>query len=123
MVGNRERAANVEVKCTDLAANPYLALAGLLAAGLDGVARGLPLGEPITDDPARLDEAELSRRGIRRLPMSLADAVGEFQRSTLLRAVLGDVLADAVVAVREGEQRRAVSLTDEQVAEAYRWVY
>lgn len=123
MVGNRERAANVEVKCTDLAANPYLALAGLLAAGLDGVRRGLPLGEPITDDPSRFDEAELSRRGIRRLPTSLAVAVAEFQRCPLLRRVLGEVLADAVVAVREGEQRRAAGLTDEQVAEAYRWVY
>ena len=38
MVGNRERAANLEVKCADLAANPYLLIAGVLAAGLDGIA-------------------------------------------------------------------------------------
>src|SRR3954469_15886470 len=78
MVGNRERAANLEVKCADLAANPYLLVAGGPAAGLDGVARALALTEEITGDPAALDPAEAEKRGVRRLPASLPEAIEAF---------------------------------------------
>ena len=122
-VGHQDRAANLEVKCVDLAANPYLAFAGVLAAGLDGMRRGLRPRPPVSGDPAGLDPAELAERGIRRLPESLADALVAFEKSGLLREALGDVLADAVLAVRRGEQARAEQLTPEGIAEAYRWVY
>ncbi len=123
MVGHRDHAANLEVKCVDLAANPYLALAGVLAAGLDGLRRGLRPGPPVSGDPAGFDPTELAGRGIRRLPESLPDALGAFEKSGLLRETLGGVLADAVLAVRRGEQARVAHLTPEAVAEAYRWVY
>lgn len=123
MVGDRDRAANLEVKCVDLAANPYLALAGVLAAGLDGLRRRLEPGPPVSGDPAALDDAERQRRGIRRLPAALPDAVAAFAASGLLRDALGDVLADAVLAVRRGEHDRVHGMSPEAVAEAYRWVY
>jgi glutamine synthetase len=122
-VGDRDNAANLEVKCVDLAANPYLALAGVLAAGLDGMRRGLRPGPPVSGDPANLDPVELADRGIRRLPESLPDALVAFEKSGLLRETLGGVLADAVLAVRRGEQARIEHLSPEAVAEAYRWVY
>jgi glutamine synthetase len=123
IAGARATAANLEVKCTDLAANPYLALAGVVAAGLAGVGAGAPLGEPITGDPSRFDDAELARRGIVRLPQTLTAAAAAFRSSQLLRRTLGEVLADAVLAVREGEVRRCAGLTPEGVAAAYRYVY
>src|SRR3954469_8948628 len=52
MAGNRERAAKLEVKCAALPATPYLLIAGVLAAGLDGIGRALTLPEEITGDPA-----------------------------------------------------------------------
>jgi glutamine synthetase len=122
-LGDRHRAANVEVKCADLAANPYLLLAGLLAAGLDGIDRALSLPEEISGDPARFDAAELAAKGVRRLPQSLDEAVQEFTGSKLLRDALGPVLADAVVAVRRGESSRMAGLDPAQIAQAYRWVY
>ncbi|WP_086724518.1 glutamine synthetase family protein, partial [Streptomyces carpinensis] len=122
-LGLRDRAANLEVKPVDLAANPYLALGCLIAAGLDGIASSAPLPEETTGDPARLDEAEASARGVRRLPTSLAEAVTAFRGDELLRAALGPVLADAVIAVREGEIAAVAGLDDEQVAAAYRWRY
>jgi glutamine synthetase len=123
MVGSRDRAANLEVKCVDLAANPYLAFAGVLAAGLDGLRRGLRAQPPVAGDPAGLSEAERQERGIARLPQTLPAAVAAFEGSALLRDALGGVLADAVVAVRRGEQDRADTLRPEEIAEAYRWVY
>ncbi|MFF4905477.1 glutamine synthetase family protein [Streptomyces sp. NPDC001260] len=121
--GLREQAANLEVKPVDLAANPYLALGCVIAAGLDGMNRSLRLPEEITGDPAHLDPAEAAARDVRRLPASLAEAVEEFRKDERLRAALGPVLADAVIAVRQGEIAAVDGHDDEWVAAAYRWKY
>lgn len=121
--GRRSQAANLEVKPVDLAANPYLAVGCLIAAGLDGLTASAPLPEEITGDPAHLDAREAAARGVRRLPVSLAESVEEFRKDEQLRDVLGPVLADAVIAVRQGEIAAVDGLDDEQVAAAYRWKY
>ncbi|MFJ8630114.1 glutamine synthetase [Streptomyces sp. NPDC093568] len=120
--GHRDQAANLEVKPVDLAANPYLALGCLIAAGLDGVASDARLPEEITGDPALLGAEEAAARGVRRLP-PLGEAVEEFRTDQVLRAALGPVLADAVIAVRQGELDAVAGLDDDQVAAAYRWRY
>ncbi|MET9357912.1 gamma-glutamylpolyamine synthetase GlnA3 [Streptomyces sp. NPDC006617] len=121
--GIRDRAANLEVKPVDLAANPYLALASVLAAGLDGLASSAPLPEEITGDPARLDPAAAAARGVRRLPVTLTESVAAFRADGVLREALGPVLADAVIAVRLGEAGSVEGLDDDGVAAAYRWKY
>jgi glutamine synthetase len=113
----------MEVKCADLAANPYLLLAGLVGAGREGVATGAALGPEVTGDPARFSAAELAERGIRRLPASLADAVREFESSPLGTAVYGEVLAGAITAVRRGELARTEGWAPDRIAQAYRWVF
>ncbi|MET8828643.1 glutamine synthetase family protein [Streptomyces sp. NPDC004610] len=121
--GQRGQAANVEVKPVDLAANPYLALGCALAAGLDGIGAGAALPPETTGDPAGLDPAEAKAREVRRLPVSLAEAVTAFRADPVLRNALGPVLTDAVIAVREGEIAAVAGLDDERVAAAYRWKY
>ncbi|MFH9553857.1 glutamine synthetase [Streptomyces sp. NPDC051445] len=121
--GRRTEQANLEVKPVDLAANPYLALGCLIAAGLDGLASGAVLPEETTGDPARLGAGEADARGVRRLPTSLGGALAEFRADEVLRAALGPVLADAVSAVRQGEIDAVEGLDDERVAAAYRWKY
>ncbi|GAA4317710.1 gamma-glutamylpolyamine synthetase GlnA3 [Streptomyces venetus] len=121
--GLRDQAANLEVKPVDLAANPYLALGCLIAAGLDGLTSSAALPGEITGDPARLTAVEAAARGVRRLPISLEQAVEEFRADEPLRAALGPVLADAVIAVRLGELESVAGLDDDQVAAAYRWKY
>ncbi|MYS93065.1 MULTISPECIES: glutamine synthetase family protein [Streptomyces] len=121
--GLRDQAANLEIKPVDLAANPYLAIGSLIAAGLDGLTSSATLPEETTGDPARLSEAEAAARGVRRLPVSLEQAVAEFRGDDVLRAALGPVLADAVIAVRRGELASVAGLDDDQVAAAYRWRY
>ncbi|MGW6542631.1 glutamine synthetase [Streptomyces massasporeus] len=121
--GLRDRAANLEIKPVDLAANPYLAIGSLIAAGLDGLTSSAALPDETTGDPAHLGEAEAAARGVCRLPDSLERAVEAFREDEVLRTALGPVLADAVVAVRRGEQASVAGLDDDQVAAAYRWRY
>ncbi|MGQ4335628.1 glutamine synthetase, partial [Streptomyces hayashii] len=121
--GRRAEQANLEVKPVDLAANPYLALGCLIAAGLAGLTSGAALPEETRGDPVRLDPEQAAARGVRRLPVSLAEAVAAFRSDEVLRAALGPVLADAVAAVRQGEIDAVDGLDDEQVAAAYRWKY
>lgn len=121
--GLRDQAANLEIKPVDLAANPYLAIGSLIAAGLDGLTSSAALPGETTGDPARLAEAEAAARGVRRLPVSLREAVEEFRADEPLRAALGPVLADAVIAVRRGELASVAGLDDDQTAAAYRWKY
>ncbi len=115
--------ANLEVKCFDLAANPYLVVGALIAAGLDGVTRGRQLPPEVTGDPARLDAATAAERGVIRLPQHLGEVVDAFDGCPVLRAALGDTLADAVVAVRRGEEQRFAGSDPDTIAAALRWVY
>jgi len=103
--GLEMESTNLELKPCDPSNNPYLALGGLLAAGLDGMERKLDPGEPTLVDPDTLSEAERTRRGIRRLPGSLAEALAALERDEVLRAALGDVLAKEYITVKRSEVR------------------
>ncbi len=121
--GSSDWAANLEVKCLDLTANPYLLLAGLLAAGLTGVAAGARLPEPVDVDPAALPSEELERRGIRRLPTSLRHATDALGADQVLRDALGSPLLDSVLAVRESEIELFAEASAEEVVRALRWTH
>jgi len=103
--GLEMESTNLEFKPCDPSNNPYLALGGLLAAGLDGMERKLDPGEPALVDPDTLSEAERDRRGIRRLPTSLGEALSALERDEVLRAGLGEVLAKEYLAVKRSEVR------------------
>ena len=121
--GIESSAANLEVKCFDLAANPYLLLGALAVAALDGLRRGGRLPPPVTGDPARFSADELAARGIRRLPTTLGASVEALAAADNLRAALGDMLMDAVLAVRRAEADRFRDTPPEDVVAALRWVY
>jgi glutamine synthetase len=114
---------NVELKASDASANPYLSLAGVIAAGLDGIARGLDLPPPIDVDPGQLDETERKARGIDRLPATLDEALAQLERDPVLLGALGDELARAYLAVKRAEAAElgALALADEvaRLVEAY----
>lgn len=121
--GSESQAANMEVKCFDLLANPYLVLSGLLAAGMAGLADGAQLPEPIDVDPAALAEASLEARGIKRLPTTLRDALAAFRGDDALTQAFGDDLVAALAAVRESELELFEDATDEDLAAATRWAH
>jgi glutamine synthetase len=119
--GATSTAANVEVKCFDLHANPYLVFAGLIAAGLSGLATDSSLPDPVDVDPAVLPEAELASRGIKRLPTSLHEAVDAFAADSVVTQAYGDALSASIVAIRESELELFDGVSDEEVAAATRW--
>jgi glutamine synthetase len=122
-ITSRARSANLEVKAGDGGANPYLAMAVVAAAALDGIERGAALPEPVQDDPSTLAPAELRRLGVVRLPATLDEATERLAGSGVARRVMGDVLHDAFVAVRRRECETHGSLGDDELADAYRWRY
>jgi glutamine synthetase len=101
--GMEEASTNVELKAADASANPYLALGGLIAAGLDGIERGLEPPEPVEVDPATIDEAEREARGIHPLPATQAEALDALAADGVLMGELGPVLAESYLAVRRSE--------------------
>lgn len=93
----------VELRAADSACNPYLGAAMCLAAGLEGIEEGLDPGEPNTDNMYLASERELKRRKISMLPRTLDEAVSEFQKDKLSRAVFGDAMFDSWIANKRDE--------------------
>jgi glutamine synthetase len=123
IVGTRPAAANLELKSMDGSANAYLALGAIVAAGIDGIERGLTLPDPVLVDPASLSTAKRKAMGIRQLPSSLGAAIKELERSTLLREAMGDVLFEAFLATRRAERDAYQGRDPEDVVRAHRWRY
>ncbi len=86
----KENATRIELRSPDPACNPYLAFSVMLAAGLDGIERGLELPDDVTDDVYEMTDAERADRGIGRLPGDLDEALRDMEESELVRTALGD---------------------------------
>jgi glutamine synthetase len=97
----------IEDRTIDGSANPYLAAAAVLAAGLDGIENGLDAGEPNSENLYDYTYEELTGRGMRALPANLLDAVGELERDDVLREALGrgrnEDYADYYIRVKRNE--------------------
>lgn len=101
--GRVEASTNIEIKAVDGSANPYLALGAIVAAGLDGMQRGLDPGEPVLTNPHDMDESERVARGIRRYPTTLAEALVELEQDQVLLDALGSERAHEFIGVRRAE--------------------
>lgn len=86
----KEEATRIEFRSPDPACNPYLAFAVMLAAGLKGIEENYPLPDPMEEDVYEMDEVARERAGIDSLPGNLFEAIGEVEKSELVRETLGD---------------------------------
>ena len=86
----RGQATRVELRCPDPSCNPYLALAVCLAAGLDGIEKGLTPPEEITENIFAMDEAARAERGIESLPGTLKEAIDIMACDKLICEALGE---------------------------------
>jgi glutamine synthetase len=100
--GNEMASANLELKPSDSSANPYLALGGLIAAGLDGLTNKIIPSQDLelNSAPSRLSDEELRVRGIQKLPQTLDEAVQALADDPVLMDSLGSTLSEAYIAIR-----------------------
>ena len=85
-----EVATRMELRFPDATANPYFAFAVMLAAGLEGMDRGLKVPEPMSIDLYSITPLEREEMGINSLPHDLFEAVKVAEKSEFLGQVLGD---------------------------------
>jgi glutamine synthetase len=97
----------IEDRTIDGSANPYLAAAAVLAAGLDGIAQRTDAGEPNAENLYAHSYEDLTALGMRTLPANLLEAIGELDRDDVLRAALGrgraEDYVDYYARVKRGE--------------------
>jgi glutamine synthetase len=114
---------NVEVKCLDASANPYLLVGAVIALGLAGIKRGLRLPPEVTVDPATLPEDELTAAGAMLLPRTLAETLEHFRGCDTLAEAMGPALFGTIVAVREAELAHFGGASDDEIVAATRFRY
>lgn len=114
--GREAESINLEFKPADHSGNPYLALGALLAAGLDGIENKIDPGDPQEIDPGNYSEEEREKRGIRRLPTSLDEALDELERDEVLKEALGPLLWTSYIAVKRSEAAFFQDKTPEEEA-------
>jgi glutamine synthetase len=93
----------IEWRLPDSAANPYLALAGVIAAGLDGVDRALDPGQPVNRDIYEMSEAERSGLGLKILPQNLGLAAEALKNDEILTLALGVNFVHEYVSLKSAE--------------------
>ena len=86
----KENATRIELRSPDPACNPYLAFSVMLAAGLDGIEKGMELGPDVTDDVYEMPDARRAELGIGQLPGDLDEAIVAMEESALVREALGE---------------------------------
>ncbi|SFL41418.1 glutamine synthetase [Rugamonas rubra] len=93
----------VEWRLPDSSANPYLALAGVIAAGLDGIEQRLDPGEPVNHDVYELSDAARAELGLHMLPQNLGEAAAALKADEVLAAALGKALVAEFAALKSAE--------------------
>jgi glutamine synthetase len=99
----QEAAMRAELRCPDPSANPYLAFAAMLAAGLDGIERGLEAPEMVNEDIYHLGAADRARHGIDTLPSTLGEALEALEDDDVIKGALGEDILEAFRRAKRAE--------------------
>lgn len=106
---SRGPSTRIELRSPDPTGNPYLVLAVCLAAGLDGIKRGLlPKGE-VSCNVFELSETEQKELGIESLPCNLIEAVSELEKSEFIQKVLGNHTYEKYLAAKKNEWQEYIT--------------
>jgi glutamine synthetase len=109
---SQPEATRIELRLPDSACNPYLAFTAMLAAGLDGIRRQLPLPSPVEENLYYISDADLRARGVQVLPDTLAEALDELENDETIRAALGGQVCERLIEAQRrqwSDYRRHVS--------------
>lgn len=100
---SRGISTRVELRSVDPTANPYMAMAVLLGAGLDGINNKLTPPEPVDRNIYEMSRSEREENGIRDLPATLMDALKELQKDKIIQDALGEHLFKHFIEAKEME--------------------
>lgn len=95
----------VELRSPDGAANPYLALAVCLAAGMEGIKNKILPPESVDENIYEMTDVVKNALGIEELPASLREAITEFQKDQFMQEVLGEELSQKLIESKRAEYR------------------
>ncbi len=99
----RGNSSRIELRNPDPSANPYLALALCLEAGLDGIENKLTPPASIDKNIFEMSKRELTRAGIKSLPNNLFEAINKVEKDKFVQGVLGSHLYDRYIAAKKHE--------------------
>jgi glutamine synthetase len=85
----RPEATRMELRCPDPSCNPYLAFAVMLAVGLDGIERELPLPRPVEENLYHFDDGMMAKYAVGMLPGTLREALDELEKDQVVQNALG----------------------------------
>ncbi len=114
---------NFEFRAADGAANPHLALAAIVHAGVQGIEEGLDVPEATQEDLSLLDTAALAARGYVRLPQTLEAALQRFESNPVVTGWFPEGFADVYVKHKQGEIAYLKDMTQAEICAAYETVY
>lgn len=103
---NRAEETRVELRNPDPACNPYLVIAVLLKAGLDGVKSKIHPSPPVNDNLFALSPPEYRTRNILTMPQNLEKAIDLFKQDALVIQTIGQELADKYITAKQLEWQR-----------------
>jgi glutamine synthetase len=99
----KEQATRIELRSPDPAANPYLAFACMLEAGLRGIDNNYNLSDPVEENIFGMDDEYKAKLKIDTLPNSLENAYKAAEQSELVRSTLGDHVFEKLIANKKIE--------------------
>lgn len=99
----RGASTRVELRCPDPSCNPYLALAAILNAGLDGIVNKIQPPASVDKNIFAMTQEQRDGEGIGSLPGSLKEAIDEMQKNELLKEVLGRHIFEKYIEAKNGE--------------------
>jgi glutamine synthetase len=99
----REQSTRVELRFPDPSANPYLAFAAMLEAGLDGINKQMTPPAPVNEDVFEWSDAERESHGVGVLPYTLEEAMDELAKDDVVRGALGDHIYTAYDRAKRAE--------------------
>ena len=116
---DKHLSSRIELRVVDPSANPYLAIAASIAAGLRGIEEGLELPPEYTPDLG-VEARSLAKAGFERLPESLGEAIVAFRNSDLMRETLGDHIYEFLLEEKQQEwESYNASVTDWELIRYY----
>ncbi len=114
---------NVEYRAADASASPYLQLAAIVNAGLQGIRDKLPQPQPITGDASLMTEDELRKINVRRLPASLEQALQEMESEEMIAGWFSGHFVDIYRKHKRQEIADTKNLQAEEICRRYADLY